>query len=70
MEANLKMLILKAFVISMGFSIIFRLLELSNKMGLLKGKMELCKKWQEPCFMKTICQLIFGPKQLILPVIF
>ena len=41
---NLEMLILKAFVISMRLSIIFLLLELPNKMGLLKGKIELCKK--------------------------
>ena len=51
MEENLKMLILKAFVISRGFSIIFRLLELPKKMGLLKGKIEPYNKWQEPYFM-------------------
>ena len=69
MEGNLKMLILKAFVMSVEFNITFWLLELSNKMGLLKGKIELCKKLQEPR-MKTICQLIFGPKRLILYVIY
>ena len=53
MKANLKILILKAFVMSMELNITFRLLELPNKMGLLKGKIESCKKWQEPCFMKT-----------------
>ena len=40
MEDNLKMLILKDFVLIMGLSIIFRLLELPNKMGLLKGKID------------------------------
>ena len=52
----------ESFVMRMELSITFRLLELPNKMGLLKGKIELCNKWQEPCFMKTICQLSFGPK--------
>ena len=65
MEGNLKILILKDFVMSMEFNITFQLLELLNKMGLLKGKIKLCKKWKEPCFMKTICQLIFGLKRSI-----
>ena len=38
--------------------------------GLLKRKTEPCKKWQEPCFMKTIYQPIFGPKRSILHVIY
>ena len=38
MEKNLKILILKDFMISMGLSVNFRLLELPNKMRLLKGK--------------------------------
>ena len=38
MEGNLKMLILKAFEMSMELNIIFQFLELPNKMGLLKGK--------------------------------
>ena len=64
---ELKMLIFKTFVMSMDLSITFRLLELSNKMGLLKRKIELYKKWQEPRFMK-IFQLIFGPKRSILVI--
>ena len=44
MEGNSKMLILKAFVMSMELDIAFRLLELPNKMELLKEKIELCKK--------------------------
>ena len=66
----MKMLSLKAFVMSMELNIIFQLLELPNKMGLLKGKIEPCKKWQEPCFMKTIYQPIFGPKRSIPHIIY
>ena len=44
MEGNLKMLILKVFVMSKELNKTFRLLELPNNMGLLKGKIELCKK--------------------------
>ena len=62
MQDNLKMLILKAFMMSKELNIIFQPLELPNKMGLLKGKIEPCKKWQEPYFMRTDCQLIFRPK--------
>ena len=58
------------FVMSKELNIHFQLLELPNKMGLLKGKIQPCKKWQEPFFMKTICQIIFGPKQSILHVIY
>ena len=36
--------ILKAFVMSMELNNTFKLLELPNKMGLLKGKIELCKE--------------------------
>ena len=54
MEENLKMLNLIVFVMSKELNIHFQLLELPNKMGLLKGKIEPCKKWQEPFFMKTI----------------
>ena len=60
------MLNLKAFVMSMELNIIFQLLELPNKTRLLKGKIEFYKKWQEPCFVKTICQPIFESKRLIL----
>ena len=35
-----------------------------------QGKIEPCKKWQEPFFMKTICQIIFGPKRSILHAIY
>ena len=58
MENNLKMLNLKVFVMSKELNIHFQLLKLPNKMGLLKGKIEPYKKWQEPFFMKTICQII------------
>ena len=59
MEENLKMLNLRVFVMSKELNIHFQLLELLNKMGLLKGKIEPCKKWKKPFFMKTICQIIF-----------
>ena len=45
MEENLKMLNLVVFVMRNEFNIHFQLLELPNKMGLLKGKIEPCKKW-------------------------
>ena len=70
MEGNLKMLILKAFLMSMELNVTFWLLELPNKMRLLKGKIELCKKWQEPCSRKTIYQPTFGQKRSILHVIY
>ena len=60
----------ESFVMSMELNIIFQLLELPNKMGLLNGKIESSKKWQEPCFMKTIYQLIFGSKRSIFHVIY
>ena len=60
MEENLKMLNLRVFMMSKELNIHFQLLELPKKMGLLKRKIEPCKKWQEPFFMKTICQIIFG----------
>ena len=41
MEPNLKMNFSKSFVMKMAFYIHFFLLELLNKMGLLKGKIEL-----------------------------
>ena len=44
MEENLKMLNLRVFVMSKELNIHFQLLELLNKMGLLKGKIEPCKK--------------------------
>ena len=59
----------ESFVMSKELNIHFQLLELPNKMGLLKGKIEPCKKWQEPFFMKTICQIIFRPKRSILHAI-
>ena len=46
MEENLKMFNLRVFVMSKELNIHFQLLELPNKMGLLKGKIEPCKKWQ------------------------
>ena len=45
---------LRVFVMIKELNIHFQLLELPNKMGLLKGKIEPCTKWQEPFFMKTI----------------
>ena len=44
MEENLKMLNLRVFVMSKELNIHFQLLELPNKMRLLKGKIEPCKK--------------------------
>ena len=44
MEDNLKMLNLRVFVMSKELNIHFQLLELPNQMGLLKGKIESCKK--------------------------
>ena len=70
MEDNLKMLNLRVFVMRKELNIHFQLLELPNKMRLLKGKIEPCKKWQEPFLMKTICQIIFGPKRSILHAIY
>ena len=70
MEENFKMLNLIVFVMSMELNIHSQLLVLPNKIGLLKGKIEPCKKWQEPFFMETICQIIFGPKRLILHAIY
>ena len=70
MEENLKMLNLRIFLMSKELDIHFQLLELPNKMGLLKGKIEPCKKWQEPFLMKTISQIIFGPKPSILHAIY
>ena len=70
MEDNLKMLNLRVFLMSKELNIHFQLLKLRNKIGLLKGKREPCKKWQEPFFMKTICQIIFGPKRSILHAIY
>ena len=46
MENNLKMLNLRVFVKSKELNIHFQLLELSNKMRLLKEKIEPYKKWQ------------------------
>ena len=54
MEGNLKMLNLRVFMMCMELNIRFSLLELPNKIGLMKEKIELCKKWQEPYFMKLI----------------
>ena len=70
MEENLKMFNLRVVVMSKELNIHFQLLELPNKMGLLKGKIEPCKKLQEPFFMKTICQIIFGPQRSILHAIY
>ena len=50
MVMSLKTMFLKVFVMKMAFLIISLLLELLNKMGLLKGRIDLCKKWPEPCF--------------------
>ena len=44
MEENLKMLNLRVFVMSKELNMHFQLLELPNKMGLLKEKIEPCKK--------------------------
>ena len=70
MEENLKRLNLRVFVMSKELNIHFLLLELLNKMRLLKGKIEPCKNWQEPFFMKTICQIICEPKRSILHAIY
>ena len=50
----------ESFCDEQGIEHTFKLLELPNKMGLLKGKIEPCKKWQEPFFKKTICQIFLG----------
>ena len=53
-----------------GIKHTFWLVGLPNKMGLLKGTIEPHKKLKEQCFMITIFQIIFGPKQLIFHVIY
>ena len=70
MVVNLKIMLLKIFVMKMAFLIIFLLLEHLNKIGLLKGRTNLSKKWSEPCFQNVVCQKDFGQKQLILLAIF
>ena len=45
MVVNLKSMLLKNFSMKMAFLTISLLLELLNKMGLLKGKIDLWKKW-------------------------
>ena len=67
---NLKIMPLKIFVMKMAFFIISLILELLNKMELLKGRIDLCKKWLEPCFLKAVYQRVSGQKQLTLHAIF
>ncbi|RDX94562.1 hypothetical protein CR513_23041, partial [Mucuna pruriens] len=43
--------------------------ELFNKKGLLKGKIEFCKRWIEPCFMKSFFQNISRQRILIRPIL-
>ena len=64
MELNLKMNFSKPFIMKMAFHIHFLLLELLNKMGQLKEKIELLWKWLEQCFMSTIYYYNFGQKPL------
>ena len=45
MVENLKITLLKTFVLKMAFLMISLLLELLNKMGLWKGRIDLYKKW-------------------------
>jgi len=49
MEVNLKIHPSKPSLMKMVLNIIFLVQELYNKMELLKEKIELCKKWLEPC---------------------
>ena len=44
MVVNLKIMFLKIFTLKMAFLTIFLLLELLNKMELLKGRINFCKK--------------------------
>ena len=70
MVENLKIILLKISAMKMAFLIISLLLKLLNKMGLLKGRIDLYKKWPESCFQKVVCQNICGQKQLTLLTIF
>ena len=63
MVENLKITLLKIFVMETVVFIIFPLLELLNKMGLLKERIDLCKKWPKQCFSKVVYQKIFGLKR-------
>ena len=54
MVENLKIILLKTFVMKMSFLTIPLLLELLNKMELLKGGIDLCKKWLELYFLKVV----------------
>ena len=60
MVVNLKIILLKIFVMKMTFLTISLLLELLNKMESLKGRIDLCKKWPELCFLKVGYQKVFG----------
>ena len=53
MELSLKMLSSGHFVKKIVFSTTFIQREHLKKMGYLKGKIELYKRWLEPCSMKT-----------------
>jgi len=54
---------LKLFVKNMELSMNSLLLELHNKMGLERERMEIYKKWQEPSFIKIILLNISRQKQ-------
>ena len=54
MVMSSKIMFLKAFTMNMAFLIISLLLELLNKMGLLKERIDLYKKWPESHFWKVV----------------
>ena len=60
MAVRLKAMLLKAFVTKMAFITISLLLELLNKMGLLKGRTNLYKKWLKPGFVKWFIKRFLG----------
>ena len=53
MWESLKTIFLKNYVKRMAFTIIFPLQEHHKKMDLLRGKIDLFRKWQEQCLMTT-----------------
>lgn len=62
MGINLKIKILKFFIMKIGLNIIFLSQESHNKMELLKGKTKPQKKWPELFYMKKIFQNTFKLK--------
>ena len=53
MEGSLESIFLKISMKRMVFTTIFPLQEHHDKMELLRGKIDLFKKWLEPCLMIT-----------------